>query len=157
MVFADSASASDDEDDVRAGEALAYVVARGLFAAERRGEFDFRVYASSARELRDFLTEADAHASQAEGERNDAYKTDLYDRVQRITAPERTETEVAYHERAQITQLIPIGPECQEARSRAATSANRAREESVSPPLLYLVVHLLPLVVRRSTLLNAST
>jgi aconitase B len=38
VVFADSASASDGEDEVRAGEALAHVVARGLFAAERRAE-----------------------------------------------------------------------------------------------------------------------
>jgi hypothetical protein len=83
-----------------------------LFAAERRAEFDFRVYASSSRELRDFLSEADAHVSPADGERSDAYKTDLYERVQRIAAAERTETEVAYHERAQITRLTPIGPEC---------------------------------------------
>jgi len=51
VVFADSASASDGEGEVQADAALAQVVARGLFAAERRAEFDFRVYASSPREL----------------------------------------------------------------------------------------------------------
>ncbi len=111
VVFADSASASDGEGEVQADAALAQVVARGLFAAERRAEFDFRVYASSPRELRDFLAEADAHSSPSDGEMRDAYQTDLYERVERITAAERTETEVAYHERVQITRLTPIGPE----------------------------------------------
>jgi SAM-dependent methyltransferase len=112
VVFADSASASGDEGEVRAGEALAHVVARGLFVVKRRAEFDFRVYASSPRELRDFLAEADAHASPVDGERSDAYETDLYERVQRMTTAERTETEVAYHERARITRVRRIGPDC---------------------------------------------
>jgi SAM-dependent methyltransferase len=63
VIFAEPASTSDHEGERRADEALATVVARGLFVAERRSEFDFRVYASSACELRDFLAEADAHAS----------------------------------------------------------------------------------------------
>jgi SAM-dependent methyltransferase len=112
VVFAEPASAADDEGERQADAALAQGVERGLFAAERRAEFDFRAYASSSRELRDFLAEADAHASPADGETSDAYKTDLYERVQRITAAKRTETEVAYHERAQITRLTRIGPEC---------------------------------------------
>jgi hypothetical protein len=97
---------------VQADAALAQVVARGLFAAERRAEFDFSVYASSPRELRDFLAEADAHSSPSDGEMRDAYKADLYERIERITAAEGTETEVAYHERVQITRLTPIGREC---------------------------------------------
>ena len=112
VIFAEPASASDDEGELQADAALAQVLARGLFAAERRAGFDFRVHASSARALRDFLAEADAHTSPADGEGSDAYKTDLYERVQRITAAERTETEVAYHERAQIIRLTAIGPGC---------------------------------------------
>jgi hypothetical protein len=51
-----------------ADDALATVVARGLFVAERCSEFDFRVYAPSARDLREFLAEADAYARQQESE-----------------------------------------------------------------------------------------
>ena len=89
-------------------EALATVVARGLFVADRRSEFEFRVYASSARELRDFLAEADAHARREGTETSDAYETELYERVERMIAVEATGAEIAYHERARITQLTPV-------------------------------------------------
>ncbi len=109
VVFGESASASDEEGELLADAALGHVVARGLFASERRAEFDLRVYASSAGELRDFLAEADAHASPAGGETSDAYESELYERVQRITTSEASETEVAFYERARITRLRPIG------------------------------------------------
>ena len=83
------------------------MVACGLFVADRRAEFDFRVYASSVRELHGFLTEADAHARQEGNETSDAYGSELYGRVERMAAG-ATGTEVAYHERGRITQLRPI-------------------------------------------------
>jgi SAM-dependent methyltransferase len=55
VVFAEPASASPDEGVLQADEALAHVVARGLFVSERHREFDFRVYGSSGDELGDFL------------------------------------------------------------------------------------------------------
>jgi SAM-dependent methyltransferase len=108
VVFAEPASISDHEGERHADEALADVVARGLFVAERRSEFDFRVYASSARDLRDFLAEADAHARQDGRETNDSYETELYERVGRMIAAGATGAEVAYHEQAGITQLRPV-------------------------------------------------
>jgi SAM-dependent methyltransferase len=111
MVLAEPASASDDEGEVQADAALAQVVAHGIVVAGRRAEFDLRIYASSIRELRDFLAEADAHESPADVERSDAYQSELYERVQQIIGAEDGETEVVYHERAQIIRLTPIGPE----------------------------------------------
>jgi SAM-dependent methyltransferase len=108
VVFREPASTSDHEGERRADEAVAIAVARGLFVAERRSEFDFRVYASSARELRDFLAEADAHARHDESETSDAYKTELYERVDRMMAAGSTGAELAYHERARITRLTPV-------------------------------------------------
>jgi SAM-dependent methyltransferase len=110
VVFAEPASASDDEGELQADAALAQVVANGIVVAGRRAEFDLRIYASSIRELRDSLAEADAHEP-ADGERSDAYQSELYKRVQQIIGAEGGETEVAYHERAQITLLTPIRPE----------------------------------------------
>jgi SAM-dependent methyltransferase len=95
VVFSEPASASDDEGELQAEEALAYVIADGVFDSERRAEFDMRVYASSTRELRDFLAEADAHARQATGEKGYADESGLYERVQRIIATDDAETEVA--------------------------------------------------------------
>lgn len=111
VVFAEPASTSDGKGERHADEALATVVARGLFVAERRSEFDFRVYATSVRELREFLAEADAHASQEGSEMSDAYESELYGRVEQLMAAGATGSEVAYGERARITQLRPVGSE----------------------------------------------
>jgi hypothetical protein len=84
------------------------VAGRGLFVSERQMEFDFRVYGSSGDELGDFLAEADAHANQACEEACDAFTSELFGRVDRITAGQAGGTEVAYHERARITRLRPV-------------------------------------------------
>jgi SAM-dependent methyltransferase len=109
-VFGEPAASSDDEGELHAEEALADVVVRGLFVAERGEEFDLRVYASSVRELRDFLAEADAHARQAEDDTSDTRKSELFEHVQQVIAAEAAETEVAYHERGRITRLRPAAP-----------------------------------------------
>lgn len=108
VVCAEPASSSPDEGELHADAALAQVVGRGLFASERQTEFDFRVYGSSVSELRDFLAEADAHSNPAGEEASDAYKSELYARVDRVIAAEVAGAEVAYHERARITRLIPV-------------------------------------------------
>ena len=108
VVFAEPASASADEGELHADEALAQAVARGLFVSERHTEFDFRIYGSSGRELRDFLAEADAHSNQAGEEASDAFKSELFARVDRIIAGKAGAAEVAYHERAQVTRLRPV-------------------------------------------------
>ena len=79
-----------------------------MFASERHTEFDFRIYGSSARELGDFLAEADAHSNQAGEEASDAYKAELFARIDRIIAGSASAAEVAYHERAQMTRLRPV-------------------------------------------------
>jgi SAM-dependent methyltransferase len=73
IVLAEPASASADEGELHADEAIAQVVARGLFVSERHTEFDFRVHGSSGGELRDFLAEADAHSNEAGEEASDSF------------------------------------------------------------------------------------
>jgi SAM-dependent methyltransferase len=107
VVYAEPASASPDEGELRAEEALAQVVADGLFVAEDRAEFDFRIYATSAPELRDYLADADAHSNQADDEPGDAFTSELYERLERI-ATEEGKSEVAYHERAVLTRLRSV-------------------------------------------------
>jgi hypothetical protein len=107
VVVAEPASTSNGDGERHADEALATVVARGLFVADRRAEFDFRVYASSVRELRGFLAAADAHARQERSETSDTYESELYGRVERMAAG-AAGTQIAYHERGRITQPRPI-------------------------------------------------
>jgi hypothetical protein len=66
------------------------------------------VYALSASELRDFLVDADAHASRQVGDANDAYESELRERVEQMIAGGANGAEVAYHERGRITQLRPV-------------------------------------------------
>jgi SAM-dependent methyltransferase len=108
VVFAEPASASPDEGVLQADEALAHVVARGLFVSERHREFDFRVYGSSGDELGDFLDEADAHSNQGCEEACDAFTSELFARVDRIMAGKASAAEVAYHERVRIARLRPV-------------------------------------------------
>jgi SAM-dependent methyltransferase len=108
IVFAEPASASADEGELHADEALAHVVKRGLFVSERHTEFDFRVYSSSGGELRDFLAEADAHSNSSGEETSHASESELFARVDRIVAGESGAAEAAYHERAQMTRLRPV-------------------------------------------------
>jgi SAM-dependent methyltransferase len=106
VVFAEALPA--DEDVLHADEALDHVTARGLFVSERHREFDFRVYGSSADELRDFLAEADAHSSEACEEACDGFESELFARLDQIMASQAGAAEVAYHERARITRLRPV-------------------------------------------------
>jgi SAM-dependent methyltransferase len=108
VAFAEPASTSDGEGERHADQALATVVACGLFVTERRAEFDLRVYAASLGELGEFLAEADAHAGQEGTETSDASESALYGQVERMMAAGATGTEVAYHERARITRLRPV-------------------------------------------------
>ena len=108
VVFAEPASASPEEGVLHADEALAHVVARGLFVSERHSEFDFHVYGSSSDELGDFLAQADAHSNQACEEACDAFESELFGRVDRMMAGKAGAAEVAYHERARITRLRPV-------------------------------------------------
>jgi SAM-dependent methyltransferase len=120
VVFAEPASASDDEGERQADAALATAVARGLFVAERCSEFDFRVYASSARELRDFLVEADAHASR-QGER---YERRL--RVRAVRASRRDDRRRSKRGRGRVSRTRKNHPAeiCRHV-SRAVAAAAR--------------------------------
>jgi SAM-dependent methyltransferase len=96
-----------DADVLQAEDALAHIVRRGLFVIERSGEFDIRVYASSAAELRKYMTEANAYDDEPEVERSAARNTELYARVEAIMEAAGAGTEVVYHEWGRIACLRP--------------------------------------------------
>ena len=91
---------TDDYGDYEAAdEALAAIVARGLFVIERRGIFSFLTYADTLAELRTYLTE----------EWEDARIDDVTAaRIEELmTAPDR-DKEIILREPVRIARLAPI-------------------------------------------------
>ncbi len=96
-----------DEEDLRAEDARAQVVQRGLFVIERSGEFDLPTYGSSVPELRDYWAKIDAYDDSPKEEAVEARRTELYARVEEIMRTAGQGAEVALHERASIARLNP--------------------------------------------------
>jgi hypothetical protein len=97
-----------NEEDVRLAEvALAHAVQRRLFVVERSGVFDFLVYASSVAELRNFLEEANAFQDSPPDEAAAVAQTELAARLEEALQAAGEGAEVAFHERACITHLMP--------------------------------------------------
>jgi SAM-dependent methyltransferase len=108
ILFAERKRVTCSEDVLRAEEALAEVVERDLFSVERRAEFDFLIYASSVRELRDYWEKLNAFEDDPQGEAILAREEYLYTQVEEIMQASGPGAEVATHERARIARLRPV-------------------------------------------------
>jgi hypothetical protein len=97
-----------NEDDVRQAEAaLAQVVQRRLFVVEQSAVFDFLVYAPTVAELCNFLEEANAFQDSPPDEAAAAAQAELAARLEEALPAAGEGAEVAFHERACITRLMP--------------------------------------------------
>lgn len=100
---------TDALDEIQqADSALARVVQRGLFAVEQASEFDFRVYASSVSQLRDYLAEASAFHADSLDEQVVAQWEELATQVEGLMSAAGEGAEVATCERAHIARLAPL-------------------------------------------------
>jgi len=108
IVFAEPVPASAVEDIQHAENALAHVIQLGLFAVERASEFDFRIYASSVTELRDFLVEADAYDDSPPDEAIAAQEQELAARVEGLLRATGEGAEVAHYEQVHIARLARL-------------------------------------------------
>lgn len=105
VLFAKPEPESDTQAAEHADQALRQVSERGLFFLEDATEFDFLVYASTVRELLDFLAEANAH----EGDMiQDASESEFCRHVEEIVRAAGDGAEVAFYERARVTRLNPV-------------------------------------------------
>ncbi len=96
------------EDIHQAENALAHVIQHRWFAIERASEFDFRIYASTVIELRDFLAEAEAFADSPPDEEAAAQEKELAAYVEGLMRAAGAGAEVASHERVRIARLAPL-------------------------------------------------
>ncbi len=96
-------------DDIQhAEDALAHVIQHRLFAVERAHMFDFRIYASTVIELRDFLADAEAFADHPPDEEAAAREKELAVCVEGLMRASGEGAEVASHERVRIARLAPL-------------------------------------------------
>jgi SAM-dependent methyltransferase len=109
VLFSENDPGFDWEEDCRHGEAaVATVVGRGLFVPEERRRFEFRIHASSLKELRDHWAVADAYITEAKEETLARRAEEMYARAHETL--ERTPgAELVYVEPATISRLTPAG------------------------------------------------
>ncbi len=107
--FAEPSATYDYDEDLRhAEEALASAVERDMFVIDRSCEFDLTIYGSSVAELRDYIAEAGAYDEGPRDDAADARQDELYARVEEVMRTSGEGVEVAYHERARMTLLVPV-------------------------------------------------
>lgn len=108
VVFAKPEPTSNTQEAQHADDALRQVVERDLFVLETATEFDFRVYASSVRDLQDFCAEASAHESATVDQVQNASESDFFDHVEDLRVAAGEGAEVAFYEKARIARLRPV-------------------------------------------------
>ena len=108
VVFADPEPNSDTQEAQHADDALRQVVERNLFVVEDVTEFDFRIYAASVRELRDFSAEANAHEGDTGDQIQDASESEFYEQVEDMMAAAEEGAEVAFYEKGHIARLRAV-------------------------------------------------
>ena len=108
-LFAEPKRESDHEGVQNADRAVAEVLERKLFVAERNGEFDFFSYGSSVAKLRDFWDRYDAFNESPKEETVLAYEDEVFARAEEILKGYGEEAEAAIYERVRIARLKPVG------------------------------------------------
>ena len=95
--------------DIRyADDALAQVIKGGLFTLQRSSEFDWRTYASSVAELRDYVAQESAYEEGPSLELAALQEGELAARVQALLQDAGEEAEVARLYSARIARLRPL-------------------------------------------------
>lgn len=107
-LFSERKRVSYSEDVIQAEKALEEVIARKLFAVERRAKFDFLTYAPSVRELRDYWEDYDMFDDEPKDEAILARQEELYAKADQILQASGSGAQVATHEQANITRLTPL-------------------------------------------------
>lgn len=109
IVLVESGPGYDYEEDLlHADDALADVVARGVYVADPSQDFVLITHASSVAELRDHLAETGAYDDGPEDEAVTARKEVVYARVDETMKASGERAVVSVHEKARMTRLTPM-------------------------------------------------
>lgn len=108
LVFSEPYPPQSIEDYRQADSAIELAIQRHLFVLERRGQFDFLTYASSASELNDFFATANAYDQSPKNEAVQARRANLLVRIDQMINAAGPGAEVVFHETARIASMKPI-------------------------------------------------
>lgn len=109
ILFAEPKRESNHESVQHADRAVAEVLARKLFVAERNHEFDFFSYGPSVSELRDFWDRYNAFNESPKEQALLEYEDEVFARAEETLRGSGEEAEAAIHDRARIVRLKPVG------------------------------------------------
>ncbi|MGD2027956.1 MAG: hypothetical protein PVI99_09080 [Anaerolineales bacterium] len=96
------------QDIIDAKEAVAEVVARGLFVIEESDEFDFLTYASSVDEFRSYWTKLNAYDDRPEDETFLQQEEEQFARFHGVLQDAGEGSEIFIHEKGKISRLRPV-------------------------------------------------
>ena len=108
ILFAEPKRESDHEGIQNADRAVAEVLGRKLFVAERNRDFDFFSYASSVPELRDFWDSYNAFNESPKEAAILEFEDEVFARAEEALMGSGEDAEPAIHERVGIARLAPI-------------------------------------------------
>ena len=109
ILFAEPKREGDHEGIQSADRAVAEVLERKLFVAERHHEFDFFSYGPSVSELRDFWDRYNVFNESPKEEALLEYEDEVFARAEQTLRGSGEEAEAAIHDRARIVRLKPVG------------------------------------------------
>lgn len=98
----------DSDDELRPTEnAVRTILDRGVFTLDAEREFDFLVYAPSARELREFFALVGAYDQSPDSPTISRHRDELYGRAQDVLDRSETDAQIVYREQARMSRLVP--------------------------------------------------
>lgn len=109
ILFAEPKREGDHEGIQSADRAVAQVLGRKLFVAERNHDFDFFSYASSVPELRDFWDSYNAFNESPKELAFLEYEDEVFARAEAVLRGSGEDAEAVIHERVGITRLTRVG------------------------------------------------
>jgi len=108
VLYAEPKRLSESEDVLRADEAVAEVVERGLYVIERSDEFDFHSYCSSVSEYRAYWDEIEPYEVDSREEEDLVREAEMSAQVDEIMQAAGAGVELVFDERTRMTRLKPV-------------------------------------------------
>jgi len=108
ILFAERKRETCSEDVLQAEAAIKQTLDRGLFAIDKKEEFDFLIYGSSVSELRAYWEEQNAYEVEPKAKDALAREEYLYAQAEEILDELGEGAEVVIRERVRIARIRPV-------------------------------------------------
>jgi hypothetical protein len=107
ILFSERKRETCSEDVLQAENALEISIQNNLYSVDQQGEFDFLIYASSVKELREYWEEMNEYEEESKDEETLAWEEEFFTRMENVIQTAGRNAEAATYERVLITKLHP--------------------------------------------------